>query len=486
MYLGTITPWEQYPKHLRFSEIVNPLKVITDFFSSGWPNDHRQDLKEWRYYVLNDKFYKDRHGPGHVLFIYDQTVQLIEALHLLLLKNSDRWPKLPDVTEEQIEEEKKDWIYFPKNLSAKEIANPYKAIKKCFKKISPQEYRDYLKEWLHAALYNSAADETMMAGEIIDVYDNIRKLYSAAWLIHQRETDDTITHKSWGKSKFDKDSVPTAIAKELLPLKDLNPELTKAEKLGIEEVKNLIVGRVPSVSMMYLIGTHPDLFTYYLLVLIDDKEKTPEHEIANKIEDNCQYLASVFAIVHKLSSAKEALMKDRRFWHNTLYKSINIYQAPEVELTGARAIENAIWLERAQHNWNRWGNQGNDFIKGAERYIEDANYNLALFCLHQAAESSLIGIITAVLGYRTNGHSLARKIKITLLFTDEIKNVLKLDTLEGVRLFTLLQSGYAEARYKSDFRADEESVKVLKEMVGFLLEKIEQVYQEFIKGKTAS
>lgn len=486
MYLGTIAPWEQYPKHLRFSEIVNPLKVITDFFSSGWPNNHRQDLKEWRYYVLNDKFYKDRHGPGHVLFIYDQTVQLIEALHLLLLKNSDSWPKLPDVTEKQIEEEKKDWIYFPKNLSAKEIANPYKAIKKCFKKISPQEYRDYLKEWLHASLYNSAADETLMAGEIIDVYDNIRKLYSAAWLIHQRETGDTITCKSWGKSKVDKGLATTTIAGDLSPLKDLNPELTKAEKLGIEEVKNLIIERVPSVSMMYLIGTHPDPFTYYLLVLIDDKEKTPEHEIANRIEDNCRYLASVFAIVHKLASAKEALTKDRRFWHNTLYKSINIYRAADVELTDVHAIDNTVWIERAQLNWNRWGNQGKDFIKGAVTYIEDANYNLALFCLHQAAESSLIGIITAVLGYRTNGHSLTRKIKMTLLFTDEIKNALKLDTLEGVRLFTLLQSGYAEARYKSDFKADGESVKVLKEMVDFLLVKIERVYQEFTKGKTAS
>lgn len=483
MYLGTIAPWEQYPKHLRFSEIVNPLKVITDFFSSGWPNDHRQDLKEWRYYVLNDKFYKDRHGPGHVLFIYDQTVQLIEALHLLLLKNSDRWPRLQDVHEEQIDQEKKHWIYFPKNLSAKELANPYKAIKKCFKKISPQEYRDYLKEWLHTALYNSAADETMMAGEIIEVYDNIRKLYSAAWLIHQRETDDTITLKSWGKSKVDKGLAATTIAGELSPVKDLNPNLTKAEKLGIEEVKNLIIKRMPSVSMIYLIGTHPDPFTYYLLVLIDDKEKTPEHEIANKIEDNCRYLASVFAIVHKLSSAKEALMKDRRFWHNTLYKSINIYKAPDVELTGVHAINNAVWLERAQLNWNRWGNQGKDFIKGAVGYIEDANYNLALFCLHQAAESSLIGIITAVLGYRTNGHSLSRKVKMTLLFTDEIKDILELDTLEGARLFTILQSGYAEARYDSEFKADEESVKLLKEKVDLLLGKIEQVYQQFLKDK---
>ncbi|MBS7566833.1 HEPN domain-containing protein [Mucilaginibacter sp. Bleaf8] len=486
MYLGNIAPWEQYPKHLRFSEIINPLKVITDFFSSGWPSDHRQDLKEWRYYVLNAKFYKDRHGPGHVLFIYDQTLQLIEAMHLLLLKNKDRWPRLQDVTEEQIEQEMKDWIYFPKNLSAKELANPYEAVKKCFKKTSPQEYRDYLKEWLNAALYKSAADETLMAGEIIDVYDNIRKLYSAAWLIHQRETSNTFTHKSWGRDKLGSKSPETIVSEELSSLKDLNPELTTTEKLGMEEVKKVIVDRVPSVSMIYLMGTHPNPFTYYVLVLVEDKEKTPEHEIANKIEDNCRYLALVFAIVHKLASAKEALAKNKRFWHNTLYKSINIYKAPNVELTGAHAIDDKVWLERAQHDWNRWGLQGKEFLKGAIRYMEDGNYNLALFSLHQAAESSLIAIIRAVLGYRLSVHNLSRKIRITLLFTEEIKAVLALETPQGVLLFNLLQTAYSEARYKSDFKPDDESVTLLKERVSLLLRKIAQVYLQFIKGKESA
>ncbi|WP_462266472.1 hypothetical protein [Mucilaginibacter sp.] len=358
MYLGKTAPWEQYPKHLRFNEIMNPLQVLMDFFSSGWPRDHRKDLKEWRYYVLNDKFYKDRHGARHVLFIYDQDVQLIEAVHLLLIKNEDRWPRLEDVAEEQIEQERSDWVYFPKNLSQKELANPYKAVKKVFKKISPQEYRDYLHEWLHAALYNNTIDETMMAGEIMDVYDNIRKLYSAAWLIHQRETNKTLTHQTWGQGSRDKKAKQESEIDDLPPLKDINPELSKAEELGLEEVKKLIIERIPCVRMIYLMGTHSNPFTYYLLVLIDDKEKTPEHEIANKIEDNCRYLTSVFAIVHKLASAKEAITKGRRFFHYILYNSINIYTAADTELLGVRTIDDTIWMERAEQNWNRWGIQG--------------------------------------------------------------------------------------------------------------------------------
>lgn len=481
-YLGNIAPWEQYPKHLRFEEIMNPLKVVIDFFSSGWPKDHREDLKEWRYFVLNDKVFKDRHGSGHILFIYDQNMQLIESLHLLLLKYKDRWPRLEDVTKEQITQERNDWVYFPKNLSQSELANPYKAIKKCFKKISPQEYRDYLHEWLHTALYNNAADETLTASEIIDVYDNIRKFYSAAWLIHQRETNEAITHKSWGKNK-DK-QLP--IAEDLTPLKDLDPQLSEKQEAVVDKIKNLIIERIPGVSLIYLIGKNAKPSIYYLLILIDDSEKAVEHEVANKIEDNCRFLGTVFAIVHKRSSAKKGLDNDQRFWHNTLYKSINLYKAPEAELLSAKAIEDHVWIEKAQKDWSRWGMQGKEFMKGAIRYIEDNNYTLALFSLHQATESSLIGIIHAITGYRLTTHNLPRMIKITLLFTDEIKRSLQLNTTEGLQLFNLLQLGYSETRYKSDFEPDEGSVKLLKDRVALVIDKIEQVYQQFIKCKTTS
>ena len=240
------------------------------------------------------------------------------------------------------------------------------------------------------------------------------------------------------------------------------------------------------MRFIYLAGTHENPFTYYLVVLIGDKEKTPEHEIANKIEDNCRHLASVFAIVHKLSSAREAIAKGRRFFNNTLYKSIKIYAAQNIEIPDSYAIDNQIWLERAEQIWNRWGMQGKGFMKGAVHYMDDGNYSLAVFSLHQAAESSLIAIIYTVLGYRLTSHNLLRMIRITLLFTDEFKRVLQLDTPEGAQLFSLLLSAYSESRYKNEFNTEEQSAKLLKIKVDLLLVKIEQVHQQFIKDKTTS
>jgi hypothetical protein len=188
MYYGVYAPWEHYPKNLRHYEIQNPFSVVEEFFSCAWPKSHRRDLKEWRDSVINEKFFLDKkHGPGSVLFIHEMNLKLLEALHLLWLDYEENKYSLPELTEAQLEEEKEKWIYFPNNLSVKELLNPYKVAKKIFKRISPQQFRDYLDEWLDWSLSNSAIDETVVPGEVIMVYENMLKLYSVAWLIHQRE-----------------------------------------------------------------------------------------------------------------------------------------------------------------------------------------------------------------------------------------------------------------------------------------------------------
>jgi len=343
-------PWEHYPKNLRHYEVENPMSVVVDFFSADSVNGHGRRLKEWRYYVVNDEHYDEkRHGPGTLLFIYDLNLRILKAMYLLLV----------------------NYKRFSYQLE------PYKAVKKVFKKITPQEYRDQLHEWSHVALYNNADVESLYAGEVINVYENLIKLYSAAWLIYQREGGRPLLKCS----KFE--SSLTETSTEPIVLRSISPEPTAAEKLALEEIKNLIVKRCPQVQMVIHLGTHPKPFTFYLLILISDGEKTPEHEISNKIEDNCQYLAHVHAIVHKANSAKVALNIGRRFWSTVMEKGFVLYQSPELTLPAYQEITTEILLERAKFNWERWGKQGGEFLRGAELYRADNNFRLAAFLLHQ-------------------------------------------------------------------------------------------------------
>lgn len=474
MYSGLITQWDNYPKYLRFSEIIAPLELLNHFFAISTPQEHVDQLKEWRHYVVSKDHYKHNEGPGHLLFIHDFNVKLIEALHLLLLKSKDTWNRAkPTVaTIEQIEQEKQDWSYFPDNLSYRDLVNPYKALKKCFKKIGPQRYRDYLHEWLFYALSVFPVDgDLITSGEIVEIYENLVMLYSAAWLIRQREGKNPETK---AKLEATQSSKPTAT------FRGTDTALDAVKEAGFLELVELILKLVPTVRMIYLIETQTRAVAFYLLILVDDSEKTPEHELANKIEDKAKGTASVVPLLHKLATAKAGIRQGRRFWNNVLSKMRTLYQTPLTEALLPQTIDKTICRQRADLSWKRWGKQGKGFLDGAENYINEGNYPLALFSLHQAAESSLIGIIRAVMGYRITAHNLYKLVRLTLIFTDDIQDALELTTPDSQRLFGLLASAYSDARYKSCFKTDEQSARAVLKMVNQLLERTEALFQTFI------
>lgn len=391
MYFDKYAPWEHYPKTLSQKEIVNPLSVITDFFSAGSLQEHKKDLKNWRKYVTLDKYYTDRHGPSSLLFIYDLNLKLLEAVYLVFIIYKNAPWNYPEASETQLQEEKEQWLYFPENLGIEEESNAYIAVKRVFKKISPQQYREHLHEWLHFALYKHAVDETLSAGDVMEVYKNLRKLHSAAWLIHQRQTDQTMLLKDWRKDKKPNEASIT--------LRAIAPSPTPAEKLGLEEVRELILNRFPTIKMIVHLGTTAEPYSFFLLIVIANSEKQPENDLSNQIEEHCKQLVNVIALVHKTGSVKKALGTGRRFWNGVMTKGNILFKCPELILPDSQQVTNEHFLERAKFHWDTWGLQGKEFIKGAELYRTAGNYKLAAFLLHQAAESILRGIIQSVLGY---------------------------------------------------------------------------------------
>ncbi|RKR81820.1 HEPN domain-containing protein [Mucilaginibacter gracilis] len=474
MYIGPYTPWEHYPKLLRYDEVQHPIDVLEDFFSVSDLDGHRRLLKEWRDFVISEKYYAHkRFGPGSLLFTHEVNLKLLEAAYLLLLNHEHHWPRSEPLTDEALTEEKADWDEQPASLSHKELLNPYKAIKKVFKHYSLPAYRDHLGEWLSFALSIKTNEEEIRAHEFIPVYEKLLKLYDAAWLIHIR-------------SKLKKRQSPKTIAANpevpQVTIKAIAPTLSAAEQLRLNEVITLITERMTSVKSITLLGIHPTPFTYYLLILIDDKHSIAEHVAANKVEDLCRQLVSLITIVHKVSVARQGLNNGRRFWNNIMSSGIEVYRAPEFSLPEYQPVTKEVFVNRAKVDWERWGTQGKAFFQGAKRYIEEENYTLGIFLLHQAAESTLIGLIRVLMGYRISAHNLSRMLRTTLLFTDALQDIFELGSDEGQRLFKLLQEAYAEARYRTIYMVEEEDVKQLVPKVELFLNTAQAVFDGFVKN----
>ena len=187
MYYREYAPWEQYPKTLKHEEITNPLGVFKDFFSSGKITEQLKDLKRWRKCVVSKKRYHNKkHSAADLVFFHELNLKLLEAAYLLLIEYQQNSFRVQPISSEQLTEEKETMVYFPKSLSDVEQQTPHLTLKKIFKKISPQMYRDYLAEWLFSAFRRKAIDESMTPGEVIILYENLQRLYDAAWLIDQR------------------------------------------------------------------------------------------------------------------------------------------------------------------------------------------------------------------------------------------------------------------------------------------------------------
>lgn len=484
MEASVYAPWKQIPFHLSLEEVQRPLSVLEEFFYIKSPGGHFKFLKDWRHYVLFDQFFNDKSdGPGYLWFEYKWHIKLLEALSLLADGYKKERYKFPPVPGEQLTAEERKWEWFPKELAREELADPYLAIHKVFKKISLPQFREYLADWLEAALSKQDIDESVTPGEVVKVYESLQKLYSAAWLIRQRHGD-----KDSELNEDSKDTILTVPAgneakgSSCKALNGLYPALTDAERLGMGEVCSLILKKVPTVKKIVLLGTHPKPFTYYLVIIIDDTDKTQEHEIANKIEDNCKQLVGVFAIVERESWVKHEIERGDRFWNTALYHGVHVHTADGFELPAFQSVGKDAWIKSAKTDWKRWGEQGLGFLKAAKLAAENENFNLAVFMLHQAAESSIIGIVRVLSGCRFSTHNLARMLKFTLLFTDTIVDVLELEDTENARKFALLQSGYSEARYNATYTVDKASVVNLTGWTEALLKTIEMDYLRVTLG----
>ena len=516
MYDGSNVLWDEYPKTLSFQQIQNPLSVIREFFSGTWPEENLKNIKEWRYYVVNFKQYKNQHGASVLLFTSEEIMSLLEACYLLSLVYSDRTirHKKP-LTDKEVETAGIECTYFPKKLSKEEFKNPYKVLERAFKQIGLATFRDYLKYWLHAALSKKAIDETMTAGEIIMVYDNLRKISSAAFIIFQTETANPHLKPEFKKREEEKRALAEAAeqaAEELseeeeeneehnamqikptgngeivihkndyngkLELKPFIPVMTPAEKLALPVLVEHMRKAVPSIRSVTFLGTYPHPFTFYLLVLVGENEKMPEHGIVNKLEDNCRSLANVYVIVHKLESAVNGLNSKGKFWNLALSRGINIYTAADIILPETQEITSEQDLAIRNASWNKYGVMSTEFFKGAERYLLDGNPRLALFLLHQATERALIGVLQTVFGYRQSVHNLFKLIKLTLLFTDDLANIFRIQTEDGSKLFAMINDGYSKARYDENFVVEAGMVKVALQKVRSLLDMAKLIYKGY-------
>jgi hypothetical protein len=441
MYCGKYAPWEHYPKNLRFSEVQYPLTVVKHFFDLDWPKGHFEDLKTWRYYVLNyESFHHERFGPGKLFDTYEATLKLLEALHLLFLDNEDE-DRSVITSEKQLNEEKQLWYWFPENLSHEELMNPYLATKRVFKEIKPQQFRDYLNEWIHFALSTHAVEESMSMNEMLLVYKSVKKLYSAAWMIRQRESDKPTLKRGpieEGDMRERKLIDMTVYKKSDGAISRI--EQTTAEKLALKEVADTLLKAAPSIKSIIHINSFKNPDTFMLYLLVGDTEKTINEELNKALEKAVAPLIRILTVIESESILQVHNGENRAFLRYVLAKGIIVYEGDSVNLKEQSSV-NLKQTDEADTSYHeqKLAESITSYDK-IDNEIEAENLYEAVGLIARSLTAILEALLFYKTGYKTATPDIDRLSWLTQLFTNEIER--RFDHLANVEpeLYELLIS----------------------------------------------
>lgn len=477
MNTHTFNEWEIYPFHLTTEEINKPLLVIADFFHDDWLPNQLERLKTWRDFVLMEAYYLDeKRSPVGLLLFYKLNVRLIEALYLFSGINKDlpfHSAGEPGPLEEGF------WRDYPTNLGEAELNDPNIVISNFFKAYTIQQYREHLYEWLEHALSSKAVREFITTNDLVKVYENLQKLYSAAWMIYQR-----LAEKPYLKNIFHPEREENTETGSNVSLYQLNVAIPNSEQEKISKAISIIKHKVPTTQAVICLGTIPDNAERIFLLVLTSREETQTAQSLNcLIEDSCRKIAKVTALVHFTTAMLTALANNSRFFHQAIHCPV-IYLSGDLIMPTPKPLERIAAKESESFKWESWLQQGKDFLAGADFYLRQESANAALFSLHQSAECILIALIRGINGYGTTNHNLSRLIAITEMFTAEIANHFDLLDKNKAELFESLKQAYFNVRYKDGYNADIETAKQVYGTVQKLAIIAEQVYARHLLVET--
>ncbi len=174
--------------HLTAEEIENPDYLICQFFDLRRLPGHLNALDLWKDSVLTLRPYFPDGCASSLLLMHDLTQNLVEAAWLLRKEHKTyRMPEAEGTDREKLLKKQRRKLETKScYLGDEELLNPYLVFSSIFKTCDFKTYRSELYSWLSEGL--ACYEPGLVSSQqVMEMYENLQRLYQAAWLVYQRE-----------------------------------------------------------------------------------------------------------------------------------------------------------------------------------------------------------------------------------------------------------------------------------------------------------
>jgi HEPN domain-containing protein/predicted nucleotidyltransferase len=228
--------------------------------------------------------------------------------------------------------------------------------------------------------------------------------------------------------------------------------------------------------------TYEYISDYDILVITKSGETRKDYEVQDLIENRCVYKTPVTVITHDIDFINKMLTEGQYFFTDIEKEGILLYDAGNTPLAERKPLSPAEAKAITQDYFDQWYHSAVGFLKGAGFYLQQKEYKLAGFMLHQATERTYNAIILVQTGYKPKTHNLDKLKRFSKRFSEELEGIFPDNTPEEKHLFDLLKRGYVDARYKNNYAITAEELHILIERVT----KIQAIAERLCKEKIAS
>ncbi len=287
-------------------------------------------------------------------------------------------------------------------------------------------------------------------------------------------------------------------------------KLPKNKKEEIKEIVRLIVEEVPETLMVILFGSYATgkyveydqrtefgvrtmyISDYDFMVITPQNNKKSHESIMHRLSNarNKFYVdrfvmerTPVSFFNETLDNFNKKILKGRYFYTDIKKQGVLLFNAnPEkYKLARIKKLNFTEIRDLAVEYFEEKTEMANSFLRSANHDLNDGDYKMSSFHLHQATENYLSAIILTSSLYKPKKHDLIEIIDETKLFTTVVVNIFPEYNKKTDRLFQLLYDAYIQARYNKKFVVTKNDIDELLEKITVLKEKTKEVCEEKIR-----
>lgn len=223
---------------------------------------------------------------------------------------------------------------------------------------------------------------------------------------------------------------------------------------------------------------------YDLLIVVNNRKLTDLAAYWDKAQDRLLRDRSVKTltnfIVHSRREVNTALREGQYFFTDIRREGIVLYELDDEPLAEPKGLTPKDAYSIAREHFETRFPYVSGFSKGFNFYLNERDYKLAAFNLHQASESAYATVLLVLTNYSPSSHNLKFLRGLAEGQDRRLANAWLRNERPYTIWFSKLNEAYVKARYSKHYQISEEALVWLGERTAHLHELVEQVCREHL------